>query len=212
MFSKILIANRGEVAVRVIRACKEMGIKTVAIYSDADVTALHAEMGDESYCIGGPLVKDSYLNMDAIVTLAKKVGAEAIHPGYGMLSENPEFALLCEENGIVLISPGSEVMRLMGQKEMAREIVKLGMYIGIGGVVTFKNARKSVEVVQDIPLERIVLETDCPYLSPVPFRGKRNHSGMIVYTAEKIAEIKNISVEEVLKATCENAKKVYNII
>ena len=99
-----------------------------------------------------------------------------------------------------------------GSVEMAREIVKLGMYIGIGGVVTFKNARKSVEVVQDIPLERIVLETDCPYLSPVPFRGKRNHSGMIIYTAEKIAEIKNISVEEVLKETCENAKKVYNII
>ena len=99
-----------------------------------------------------------------------------------------------------------------GSVEMAREIVKLGMYIGIGGVVTFKNARKSVEVVKDIPLERIVLETDCPYLSPVPFRGKRNNSGMIIYTAEKIAEIKNISVEEVLKETCENAKKVYNII
>ena len=99
-----------------------------------------------------------------------------------------------------------------GSAEMAAEVVKLGMYISIGGVVTFKNARKSVEVVQDIPLERIVLETDCPYLSPVPFRGKRNHSGMIIYTAEKIAEIKNISVEEVLKATCENAKKVYNII
>ena len=99
-----------------------------------------------------------------------------------------------------------------GSVEMARKIVKLGMYIGIGGVVTFKNARKSVEVVQDIPLERIVLETDCPYLSPVPFRGKRNNSGMIIYTAEKIAEIKNISVEEVLKETCENAKKVYNII
>ena len=99
-----------------------------------------------------------------------------------------------------------------GSVEMARKIVKLGMYIGIGGVVTFKNARKSVEVVKDIPLERIVLETDCPYLSPVPFRGKRNNSGMIIYTAEKIAEIKNISVEEVLKETCENAKKVYNII
>jgi len=98
-----------------------------------------------------------------------------------------------------------------GSVEMAREIVKIGMYIGIGGVVTFKNARKSVEVVREIPLERIVLETDCPYLSPVPFRGKRNHSGMITYTAEKIAEIKNISAEEVLKATCENAKKVYNI-
>ena len=99
-----------------------------------------------------------------------------------------------------------------GSVEMARKIVKLGMYIGIGGVVTFKNARKSVEVVKDIPLERVVLETDCPYLSPVPFRGKRNNSGMIIYTAEKIAEIKNISVEEVLKETCENAKKVYNII
>lgn len=98
-----------------------------------------------------------------------------------------------------------------GSVEMAREIVKLGMYIGIGGVVTFKNARKSVEVVQDIPLERIVLETDCPYLSPVPYRGKRNHSGMIIYVAEKIAEIKNISVEEVLETTLQNARKVYNI-
>lgn len=140
MFSKILIANRGEVAVRVIRACKEMGIRTVAIYSDADATALHAEMGDESYCIGGPLVKDSYLNMDAIVTLAKRVGAEAIHPGYGMLSENPEFASLCEENGIVLISPGSEVMRLMGQKEMARETaVRAGVPITPGSPILKDN-------------------------------------------------------------------------
>ena len=98
-----------------------------------------------------------------------------------------------------------------GSVEMAREIVKLGMYIGIGGVVTFKNARKAVEVVQEIPLERIVLETDCPYLSPVPYRGKRNDSGMIKYVAEKIAEIKHISVEEVLAVTLENAKKVYMI-
>ena len=122
MFSKILIANRGEVAVRVIRACKEMGIKTVAIYSEADRTALHAEMADESFCIGGPLVKDSYLNMNAIITLAKRVDAEAIHPGYGMLSENPDFAMLCEENGISLIGPGADVMRKMGQKEMARDL------------------------------------------------------------------------------------------
>ncbi len=136
MFSKILIANRGEVAVRVIRACKEMGIKTVAIYSDADSTALHTEMADESYCIGGPLVKDSYLNMRAIVTLAKRVGAEAIHPGYGMLSENPEFALLCEKNDVVLIGPGSEVMRKMGQKEMAREIaIKAGVPVTPGSPV-----------------------------------------------------------------------------
>ena len=136
MFSKILIANRGEVAVRVIRACKEMGIKTVAIYSDADSTALHTEMADESYCIGGPLVKDSYLNMRAIVTLAKRVGVEAIHPGYGMLSENPDFAQMCEENDIVLISPGAEVMRRMGQKEMARETaLKAGVPITPGSPV-----------------------------------------------------------------------------
>lgn len=98
-----------------------------------------------------------------------------------------------------------------GSVEMAREIVKLGMYIGIGGVVTFKNARKVVEVVQAIPLERIVLETDCPYLSPVPYRGKRNDSGMIRYVAEKIAEIKQISVEEVLKVTLHNGKDIYKI-
>ncbi|SEG38382.1 acetyl-CoA carboxylase, biotin carboxylase subunit [Butyrivibrio sp. Su6] len=124
MFSKILIANRGEVAVRVIRACKEMGIETVAVYSKADRDALHVEMADEAYCIGGALVKDSYLNMDVILTVAEKTGAEAIHPGYGMLSENPEFAKKCSENGIVLISPGEEVMRNMGQKEIAREIAK----------------------------------------------------------------------------------------
>lgn len=124
MFSKILIANRSEVAVRVIRACKEMGIETVAIYSDADADALHVEMADESYCIGGPLVKDSYLNMDVIITLAQAVGVEAIHPGYGMLSENPEFARRCEENNITLISPGAEVMEKMGQKEVAREMAK----------------------------------------------------------------------------------------
>lgn len=122
MFSKILIANRGEVAVRVIRACKEMGIETVAVCSEADTDALHVEMADESYCIGGPLAKDSYLNIDAIITLAKEVGVKAIHPGYGMLSENPEFAKACENNGIVLIGPGAEVMEKMGEKERAREI------------------------------------------------------------------------------------------
>ena len=122
MFSKILIANRGEVAVRVIRACKEMGVKTVAIYSTADRDALHVEMADESYCIGGPRVKDSYLNMAAIIMVAKKSRAEAIHPGYGMLSENPEFAKICEENEITFIGPSSEVMAKMGQKEIAREL------------------------------------------------------------------------------------------
>ena len=122
MFSRILIANRGEVAVRIIRACKEMGIETVAVYSEADKDALHAEMADASYCIGGPLVKDSYLNIDAIITVAKKTGAEAVHPGYGMLSENPAFAAACEKEGLVFIGPSSTVMEKMGQKEVARSI------------------------------------------------------------------------------------------
>ncbi len=98
-----------------------------------------------------------------------------------------------------------------GSREMALEIVNLGMYIGMGGVVTFKNSRKAVEVISEIPLTSLVLETDCPYLSPVPYRGKRNHSGMIAYVAERIAEIKGITGDEVLSVTKENAKKVYQI-
>ena len=122
MFSRILIANRGEVAVRVIRACKEMGIETVAVYSEADRDALHAEMADEAYCIGGPLVSDSYLNIDALITVALKTGSEAVHPGYGMLSENPGFARECEKAGLVFIGPSSAVMEQMGLKEVARQI------------------------------------------------------------------------------------------
>ncbi len=98
-----------------------------------------------------------------------------------------------------------------GSVEMAREVVRLGMYIGIGGVVTFKNARKTVEVVSEMPLERIVLETDCPYLAPVPFRGKRNDSSLISYVAERIAQIKGISAGEVLDITMNNAAEVYRI-
>lgn len=98
-----------------------------------------------------------------------------------------------------------------GSREMAAEAVKLGMYIGMGGVVTFKNARKAVEVISDTPMDRIVLETDCPYLAPVPYRGKRNHSGLIAHVAERIAEIKGLSTDEVLGAAKENAFRVYKI-
>ncbi len=98
-----------------------------------------------------------------------------------------------------------------GSVEMAREIIKLGMYIGMGGVITFKNARKTVEVCKEIPLESIVLETDCPYLAPVPLRGKRNDSSLIAYTAQRIAEIKGITVEQVLIATKHNAESAYNV-
>jgi acetyl-CoA carboxylase biotin carboxylase subunit len=114
MFSKILVANRGEIAIRIIRACKEMGITTVAVFSEADKDALHVHLADESYCIGGPLSKDSYLNMTAVLSVALATGAEAIHPGYGFLSENPEFAALCEENGVTFIGPPSGVISKMG--------------------------------------------------------------------------------------------------
>lgn len=124
MFSKILVANRGEVAVRIIRACKEMGIHTVAIYSEADKDALHADLADEGYCIGGPLVKDSYLNIDAILTIALHCGVEAIHPGYGLLSENADFARRCIENDIVFIGPSPEVIDKMGDKDEARRTMK----------------------------------------------------------------------------------------
>ena len=117
MFSKILIANRGEVAVRVIRACKEMGVETVAVFSTADKDALHVALADEAYCIGGPRPHESYLNKEAILTVALKSGAAAIHPGYGFLSENAEFARMCKEAGVVFIGPSAEVIEKLGSKD-----------------------------------------------------------------------------------------------
>ena len=121
MFSKILIANRGEIAVRIIRACKEMGISTVAVFSEADRDALHVSLADESICIGPAQVQDSYLNMTAILSAAEATGAGAIHPGYGLLSENAKFAALCEECHIVFIGPSSKVISEMGDKDAARK-------------------------------------------------------------------------------------------
>lgn len=124
MFSKILIANRGEIAVRIIRACKEMGISTVAVFSEADRDALHVSLADESYCIGPAQVSDSYLNMAEIISAAMVSGAQAIHPGYGLLSENPKFAALCEECGLVFIGPKSEVIAKTGDKDEARKTMR----------------------------------------------------------------------------------------
>lgn len=98
-----------------------------------------------------------------------------------------------------------------GSAESAREIVKLGMYIGFTGVLTFKNAKKALKALAEVPMDRLLLETDCPYMAPVPFRGRRCDSSMIIHTAEKAAEIKGISVEELLKITCENGKRIYSI-
>ncbi len=124
MFKKIMIANRGEIAVRIIRACKEMGIATVAVYSEADKEALHVSLADESICLGGAYAKDSYLNMQAIVSAAAALHAEAIHPGYGFLSENASFAALCKENNIVFIGPSAEIITKMGDKDNARKTMQ----------------------------------------------------------------------------------------
>ena len=120
MFKKILIANRGEIALRVIRACRELGISTVAVYSEADRDSLHVRFSDEDICIGPPPSRDSYLNIPRIVAAAEITGAEAIHPGYGFLAENAEFAEICDRSGIVFIGPTADQIRRMGDKAEAR--------------------------------------------------------------------------------------------
>lgn len=122
MFTKILIANRGEIAVRVIRACRELGIGTVAVYSEADRPSLHVRFAHEAYCIGPPPSAQSYLNMEAILEVAKRSKAEAIHPGYGFLAENADFARRCEASGIVYIGPPERAMRALGGKTSARRV------------------------------------------------------------------------------------------
>lgn len=124
MISKVLVANRGEIAVRVIRACKELGIKTVAIYSDVDKDAMHTQLADEAICVGSGKSKDSYLNEINIISAAVTTKCNAIHPGFGFLSENAEFASICEECNIKFIGPSSETMSIMGNKSRAREIMK----------------------------------------------------------------------------------------
>lgn len=122
MFSKILIANRGEIAVRIIRACKEMGVATVAVYSEADKNALHVALADQSYCIGGAEAAKSYLNENQIISTAILAGAQAIHPGYGFLSENAHFARLCRKNGLVFIGPEPDSMEHLGDKAVLKEL------------------------------------------------------------------------------------------
>lgn len=124
MFSKILIANRGEIAVRIIRACKEMGIATVAVYSEADQNALHVALADQSYCIGGAEPAQSYLNETQIISAAMLAGAQAIHPGYGFLSENAHFARLCRKNGLVFIGPEPDSMERLSDKAMLKELIQ----------------------------------------------------------------------------------------
>jgi acetyl-CoA carboxylase, biotin carboxylase subunit len=128
MFDKVLIANRGEIALRILRACREMGIHTVAVHSTADAQAMHVRLADESVCIGPPSVRESYLNIPAILTAASITGAEAIHPGLGFLAENADFASMVEEHGLTFIGPTPEHIRMMGDKVIAKRVAnELGL-------------------------------------------------------------------------------------
>lgn len=151
MFNKILIANRGEIAIRVIRTCKEMGISTVAIYSDADRVARHVRMADEAYCVGPAPSNQSYLKMETIIDLCKQTGAQAVHPGYGFLSENATFARRLREEGIVLIGPSPEAMDMMGSKIASKQAVeKYGVPLVPGINEAIVDAEAALEVARMI--------------------------------------------------------------
>ena len=149
MISKILIANRGEIAVRIIRACREMGIQTVAVYSEADAEALHVYLADEAVCIGPAISKESYLNMESIISAAMVTGAQAIHPGFGFLSENEKLAELCEKCNLIFIGPPSSVIRKMGNKTEARNtMINAGVRVIPGwnqSIQTVEEAKKIAE-------------------------------------------------------------------
>ena len=147
MFSKILIANRGEIALRVIRACKEMGIQTVAVYSEADAESLHVRFADQAVCIGPPPSNKSYLDYRRIIAAAEITGAEAIHPGYGFLAENAEFAEVCEDNGFAFIGPSPDAIRRMGDKALAKKTMRdAGVPVtpGSEGAITDLNEARKI--------------------------------------------------------------------
>jgi len=151
MFSKILIANRGEIALRIIRACKEMGIRTVAVYSQADRSSLHVRSADEAICIGQPSSANSYLNIPAIISAAEITDVEAIHPGYGFLAENAHFSEICESCKITFIGPTAENIRLMGDKMAARTCMqKAGLPIIPGSRAVIKNKEEALKTAKEI--------------------------------------------------------------
>ena len=150
MFSKILIANRGEIAVRIIRACKEMGIATVAVYSEADRNALHVALADENICIGPASAKDSYLNEERIISAALATKANAIHPGYGFLSENPHFATLCRDNGIAFIGPTAEQMNRLSDKTGMKRLAEEAGLSTIPGTAPLSSVAEAIKAADRI--------------------------------------------------------------
>ena len=157
MFNKILIANRGEIAIRIIRACREMGIRTVAVYSEADKFALHTQLADESVCIGPANSKESYLNMERIISATIVTGAQAIHPGFGFLSENAKFAELCEKCNIAFIGPSADIINRMGNKSEARStMIAAGVPVTPGTTEPVFDAKVGKEIADEMGYPVIV--------------------------------------------------------
>ena len=160
MFNKILIANRGEIALRIIRACKELNIKTVAVYSEADRDSLHVRFADEAICIGPPQSKESYLNIPRIIAAAEITGADAIHPGYGFLAENADFAEICESSGIKFIGPSAEMIKAMGDKSTAKETMKkAGVPVIPGSDGTVSDFKEALSIAEEIGYPVIIKAT-----------------------------------------------------
>lgn len=183
MIKKVLIANRGEIAARIMKTCRKMGIKTVAVYSDADATALHTGMADEAYNIGPPPVAQSYLNINRIIEIAGETGTDAIHPGYGLLSENPQFARRCEQAGIIFIGPDPEVIEKMGGKIQAREIMRAA------GVPVVPGYEESITDVEEAKVSAARLGY------PVMIKASAGGGGIgmqIVYSDNELAEAMNM--------------------
>jgi acetyl-CoA carboxylase, biotin carboxylase subunit len=157
MFKKILIANRGEIALRIIRACREMGIQTVAVHSTADASSMAVRLADESVCIGPPPGRDSYLNIPSILSAATLTGADAIHPGYGFLSENAQFARMVEEHGFTFIGPTPEHIEIMGDKVMAKKTVRdLGLPVVPGSEGGVDTAKEGIKIAKDMGFPVII--------------------------------------------------------
>ena len=192
MFNKILVANRGEIAIRVMRACKEMGIKTVAVFSEADKTALFRKYADESYLLGPAPPLKSYLNIDKIIEIAHQCGAEAIHPGYGFLAENPDFAEICKKEGIVFIGPPTKAIIDMGSKIVARNTMKKADVPIIPGS---EGEIKDVEKAKDVAKE-------CGY--PVLIKASAGGGGIGIKTVNSEEDF-----EEALASTQRLAKSAF---
>ncbi|MCX6284715.1 MAG: acetyl-CoA carboxylase biotin carboxylase subunit, partial [Bacteroidetes bacterium] len=160
MIKKVLVANRGEIAVRVMRSCREMGIRSVAVFSDADRNAMHVRYADEAYNIGPAPSRESYLNIEAIILAAKTSGADAIHPGYGFLSENAAFAARCQDEGIIFVGPDPYAITTMGDKIIARQtMIAAGVPVVPGTTEKINDEEKALEVVNEIGLPVMIKAT-----------------------------------------------------